>query len=170
MEIRYLTPDDSILEISNIYEQSWKYAYHNIIPQSFFDSIPTGRWAGGISREGMQNLVLLENDRIIGTASICKSRWAQYPDYGEIVSIYFLPEYIGQGYGKYLIKKCVAELNQLGFDSVLLWVLEENTRARHFYEKHGFICTEEYRDDNIGGKALREVLYTYTPDKKGSTQ
>ena len=162
MEIRYMTPDDSILEISNIYEQSWKFAYHNIIPQSFFDSIPSGRWAGGISREGMQNLVLLENDRMIGTASICKSRWAQYPEYGEIVSIYLLPDCIGQGYGTHLLNGCMAELHKQGFDRILLWVLEKNTRARRFYEKNGLICCGESRRDNIGGKELQEIMYTFT--------
>jgi ribosomal protein S18 acetylase RimI-like enzyme len=25
----------------------------------------------------------------------------------------------------------------------MLWVFEENTRARNFYEKHGFIATEK---------------------------
>ena len=133
MEIRYVRPDDSLLAISNIYERSWKYAYH----------------------------VLLENGRIIGTAAICKSRWENYSDYGEIVSIYFLPEYIGKGYGTFLLKKCVDELKKLGFDRILLWVLEENSRARRFYERNGFTCSGEYMNDTIGGKELKEVMYTY---------
>lgn len=102
-----------------------------------------------------------------GTASICKSGWEQYPDYGEIVSIYLLPEYIGQGYGKYLTDGCTEELRKLGFDKILLWVPEENTRANHFYEKCGLICAEKYREDCIGGKALREVMYTYACTQTG---
>ena len=31
--------------------------------------------------------------------------------------------------------------------------------AADLYEKHGFICTGDYMDDNIGGKPLREVMY-----------
>ena len=142
MEIRYVRPDDSLLAISNIYERSWKYAYQNIIPQDYLDSIPTGRWANSITKNGMNNLVLLENGRIIGTAAICKSRWENYSDYGEIVSIYFLPK-------------------KLGFDRILLWVLEENSRARRFYERNGFTCSGEYMNDTIGGKELKEVMYTY---------
>jgi len=42
-----------------------------------------------------------------------------------------------------------------------LWVLEENTHARRFYEKNGFSCTDDYREDVIGGKTLREVRYVY---------
>ena len=42
---------------------------------------------------------------------------------------------------------------------MLLWVLEDNHRARKFYEKNGFIYSEVFRDDNISGKDIREVLY-----------
>lgn len=161
MIIRYLERSDSLSEISNIYERSWKYAYKNIIPQDYLDSIPSGRWAGSITRNGMNSLVMLVNGVFIGTAGFCKSRWDKFSDYGEIVSIYLLPEFMGQGYGTHLLKRCVDELNGLGHENILLWVLEENAAARGFYEKNGFVCSGEYMTDNIGGKELREVMYTY---------
>lgn len=164
MKIRYINPDDDLFEISNIYEHSWKYAYKGIIPQDYLNSIPKGRWANSITRTGMNNLVLIENDLIIGTASFCKSRWENHNDFGEIVSIYFLPDYIGKGYGHHLLKRCIKELNNLGFTKILLWVLEENIRARNFYKKNGFNCSNEYLNDNIGGKDLREVMYTISCD------
>ena len=159
MEIRYVAQSDDPLEISNIYESSWKYAYKNIIPQDYLDSIPKGHWADNINQESRNNLVVIEDGVIIGTASFCKSRWEEYSDYGEIVSIYFLPEYIGKGYGSLLLKRCVEELQQRGFDKMLLWVLEDNCRARSFYEKNGFLCAEVFLEDNIGGKDLREAHY-----------
>lgn len=159
MEIRYLTLDDDLRMISGIYEQSWKFAYRGILPQAFLDSIPAGRWADNIVRKDVKTLCLLENLRMVGTASICQSRWAEYPDFGEIVSIYLLPECMGRGLGTALLQRCIAELRATGFDRILLWVLEENARARRFYEKNGFVCAEVYREDCIGGRALREVLY-----------
>lgn len=159
MKIRLLEQNDDLYEISSIYENSWKYAYKDIIPQDYLDSIPEGRWAKGINREGMRNLVVTDNNKYVGTAGFCRSRWEKYSDYGELVSIYFLPEYIGKGYGKHLLDRCLKELKEMGFDRVLLWVLEDNIRARRFYSKNGFICTDEFIDDNIGGKNLREVMY-----------
>lgn len=100
MEIRYINENDNLLAISNIYEKSWKYTYRNIIPQDYLDSIPAGRWVNKIGGADMNNLALIEKGTIIGTASFCKSRWENYSDYGEIVSIYLLPEYIGKGYGR----------------------------------------------------------------------
>jgi GNAT superfamily N-acetyltransferase len=159
MEIRSVTPDDDLLAVSNIYERSWKYAYQGMIPQAYLDSIPKGRWAGSIGKNGMHSLVMLEHGTMIGTASYCRSRWAEYPNHGEIVSLYFLPEYIGKGYGTPLFLRCIEELHNLGYSRILLWVLEENARARRFYERNGFVCAEKYLEDVIGGKSIREVLY-----------
>ncbi len=159
MEIRYINPNDNPFEISKIYESSWKYAYKDIIPQEYLNSIPTGQWAAHISENGMKSLILTENGMKIGTASFCKSRWEKFNDFGEIVSIYFLPDYIGKGYGKLLLRKCIDELKRNGFCNVLLWVLEDNHSARKFYEKNGFICSEIFMEDNIGGKNIREVMY-----------
>ena len=164
MEIRYLLPKDALFEISSIYERSWKFAYKNIIPQEFLDSIPEGKWADRISEKGINSLVVIEDGSPVGTASFSRSRWKQYSDYGEIISIYFLPEYIGKGYGKHLLSKCVEELKRLGFCNILLWVLEDNHRARNFYEKNGFVCSGEYRIELIGGKELKELLYVYKID------
>lgn len=160
MEIRYIRADDDFNAISRIYEESWKYAYKGIIPQEFLDSIPSGKWTAHLNRDGMKSLVLTENGKYIGTLSFCSSRWERYADYGEIVSIYFLPEYMHKGYGNELLERGTEELKKKGFERILLWVFEENTNARMFYEKNGFACTNEYLDDEIGGKSLREVMYT----------
>ncbi len=159
MEIRYVTPNDDPLKISEIYERSWKYAYRGILPQAYLDSIPAGRWAGSIHKPGMRSLVMTDHGEVIGTASFCPSRWPDYADHGEIVSIYFLPDHIGKGYGGALLSRCIEELRLCGYRKVLLWVLEDNHRARRFYEKNGFVCAQVYMDDIIGGKAVREVLY-----------
>lgn len=167
MKIRYITPEDRLEEISNVYEKSWRYAYQNIIPQSYLDSIPAGSWADNINRDGRKNIVMVEKDTIIGTSSFGRSRWEHYENYGEIISIYFLPEYIGKGYGKELLARAIEELRLLGFDRILLWVLEENDRARKFYERYGFTLSGEPRTDNIGGKELGEVMYVYRISKEG---
>lgn len=159
MEIRYLTEKDDPLKISGIYESSWKYAYKDIIPGEYLDSIPSGKWADNINKPGRENLIVTENGEIIGTASFGRSRWENYSGYGEIISIYFLPEYMEKGYGMALLERCTRELSKKGFDRVLLWVLEENAGARKFYEKCGFVCSGEFMYDSIGGKDLREVLY-----------
>lgn len=48
MEIRYMTSADNRMTISRVYEESWKSAYKNIIPQDYLDSIPEGQWASNM--------------------------------------------------------------------------------------------------------------------------
>lgn len=55
----------------------------------------------------------------------------------------------------------IAELKNSGYENIFLWVLEENIGARRFYERFGFQRTDDYLDDNIGGKTLREIRYIY---------
>ena len=165
MEIRYITNSDDRLAISKIYEESWKYTYKGIIPQEYLNSIPEGRWSKNFDRPGWKTLVCIVDGKYIGTSSFCKSRFEQFPDCGEIISIYFLPEYMGKGYGKKLLETSILELKKLGFDELFLWVLDDNIKAKNFYEHLGFLQTEEYLDDTIGGKEFREVRFIYKNER-----
>ena len=91
--------------------------------------------------------------------SVSPSRWPDWPGYGEVVSLYLLPEYMGRGLGKALLPAAVERLKERGFRDILLWVLEKNRRARDFYEKAGFFSAGNFMEDEIGGRPLREVLY-----------
>ncbi|MGN0413467.1 MAG: GNAT family N-acetyltransferase [Lachnospiraceae bacterium] len=162
MEIRYITSTDDRMIISKIYEESWKYAYKGIIPQHYLDSIPEGRWVSNIDNPLWKTLVCIDNGKIVGTSSFCKSRFVQFRDCGEIISIYLLPEYMGKGYGKVLMESIISELKKQGYKNLFLWVLEDNIRARHFYEQFGFLQADDFLEDNIGGKDLREVRYIYS--------
>lgn len=156
MEIRRLQESDDRRQLSRIYEQSWKYAYRGIVPSSYLDSIPEGRWADW---RGRDTLVAVDGGALVGTASVCPSRFPDKEGYGEIVSIYFLPDYMGKGYGGALLRAAVEALASMGYRDIFLWVLEENRRARRFYEKHGFRADGGVMVQEIGGKALRERRY-----------
>lgn len=138
VEIRYITKSDDRL-----------------------DSIPKGQWASRIEQADRKNLVMVQDEMIIGTSGFGKSRLEEMNGFGEIISLYFLPEYMGKGYGRLLLRAVVGELKKMGFDKVFLWVLEENRNARRFYEKCGFVQTERRLTNNIGGKELKEVQYCY---------
>lgn len=65
-------------------------------------------------------MVCVENGEYIGTSSFCKSRFEKYPDSGEVISIYFLPDFIGKGYGHQLLGRVLDELKKQGFTEVFL--------------------------------------------------
>ncbi|SFE49154.1 Ribosomal protein S18 acetylase RimI [Peptostreptococcaceae bacterium pGA-8] len=160
MEIRYITSFDDRNLISKIYEDSWRHAYRGIISQEYLDKIPKGHWSKAFDISDWNTVVCIHDGKYIGTSSFCKSRFEKYNDLGEVISIYLLPEYMGLGYGKQLLDFVVEQLKEQGYTEAFLWVLEENERARNFYEKYGFKLDNDYLEDTIAGKELREVRYT----------
>lgn len=161
IEIRLKSDSDNMLAISNIYEQSWKYAYRGIIPDEYLDSIPFGRWANGLNAPGRCSLLLFDDNKLLGISSYCKARMADMEGWGEIVSIYLLPEAMHKGYGEKLMQAVISELKKIGYQKVYLWVLEKNISARRFYECFGFTLSGRILIDTFAGKELREVQYIF---------
>lgn len=159
MEIRYLNEADDRLAVSGIYEASWKYVYRDILPRDYLESIPAGRWVSGLDFSDRIHLVMLDGGRYIGAACCCASRFPEFDGWGEIVSLYLLPSYMGRGCGRPLLEAAVAALAARGYRNFFLWVLEENRRARAFYERMGFRSNGACRTDVIGGRAVRELAY-----------
>ncbi|MBP3887445.1 MAG: GNAT family N-acetyltransferase [Cellulosilyticum sp.] len=167
MEIRLLNTQDDIMTqnnvmaVSHVYEESWKSAYKGLIPQDYLEQIPKGHWMQALKSGVWQSFIMLDGGKIIGTSAYCGSRDEKLKGYGEVVSIYLLPEYMGKGYGKKLFQAVINKLQEEGYKSIYLWVLEGNSRAIKFYEKFGFKANSAYLDDNIGGKVVREMQYVY---------
>ena len=62
----------------------------------------------------------------------------------------------GKGYGKEALKLVLDEMKQLpGCDAVYLSIEPENERARHIYEKAGFVCL----DTEICGELLFKLTF-----------
>ena len=159
-----MTASDDRRAVSRIYEESWRRACRGIVPQAYLDAIPEGRWVKNLDIPGWSVMLCLEGGEPIGTGSFSRSRSERYPDAGEVISIYLLPEYWGKGCGGPLLEAMVTELEKQGYSEAFLRVLEENERARRFYEKHGFSRAGETTETVIGGKALREIRYVRRRD------
>ena len=159
MIIRKTNPNDNFEEIGNIYANSWKQAYHNIVPQSYLDELDSSVWIDFLSNGQNETYVILEDGKYIGTSSICPARDKKMTGFGEIISIYLLPEYFGAGYAEPLFTYVIDTLVKSGFCSICLWVLDENQRAKSFYEKQGFNPDGSTAELTIGGKSLKEIRY-----------
>lgn len=159
MEIRKLRAGDDLFAVSRVYEESWRMAYRGLLPQEYLDALPAGNWVPFLEQAGRESLLLLDGDDIVGAAGCCAGRVPELSGWGEIASIYLLPEYWGKGWGKMLFSAAVEQLEAMGYRNLFLWVLEGNQRARVFYERMGFRPSETYRDDEIGGRPVQEIQY-----------
>lgn len=143
--------------------KSWHSAYSGIIPKDIlakFTDIETRRKSLEKWMSGGEAVYLLAycDDTPCGACCIGASRDSDQPKSGEIVAIYLLEEYWGCGIGRILMITAIKELKAMGFERVILWVLERNTRARLFYEKCGFSPDGASKNSGLGEE--KEIRYS----------
>ena len=164
--IRKVLPDDSY-EYAALHVNCWKDAYKGIIPDDYLEKMvkeldqQVDSCRKMLSNPGdMEFYCAMLSDDMIGRLIFNKSRDEDKPDAGEISAIYLLAEHWGRGYGKQMMDFALNELYRKEFQETITWVLEENKRARLFYEKCGFIQDGIKRDIEIGEtlKSIRYVL------------
>ena len=77
---------------------------------------------------------------------------------GELYAIYVHPAYWGGQAGWQLLTEIVSRATAQRYASLSVWVLEDNHRARRFYERAGFAVTGESQVlDDLGG--VTEIRY-----------
>ena len=67
------------------------------------------------------------------------------------------PGYGEDHYCEAAAEKIKNEIKNRGYNKISHWVLEENDRARRFYEKSGFIVDGKYKPSGLAD--AREVRY-----------
>lgn len=159
-EIREQRQSDSVEAIAQVYVQSWRSAYRGLLPDALLDGLTTARWTEKLALGGpLQSLVAVENGQIVGTCAYGAARSETMCGWGEIVSLYLLPQWTGRGLGRALLGRAVGTLRAAGHRKVYLWVLEKNDSARAFYERCGFAADGGVLTDTLGGKTVRDVRY-----------
>ncbi|MDR2590631.1 MAG: GNAT family N-acetyltransferase [Oscillospiraceae bacterium] len=163
--IRKVLPEDAY-NYAVLHINCWKDAYTGIIPDTYLENMSTQleqrteRSRQNISNpDGCEYLCAVANSKMIGRLVYSKCRNEDKLEAGEINAIYLLANYWGKGYGKQIMDYAISKLKQANYPEVIVWVLEENYRARSFYEKYGFILDGTHKDIEIG-KTLVEVRYT----------
>ena len=80
----------------------------------------------------------------------------------ELFSLYVHPDSWGTGVGRALIEAGEQRLRELGHTTAILWVLDDNPRARRFYELAGWAADGTAREIELFGFRFPEVRYTKT--------
>ncbi len=76
----------------------------------------------------------------------------------ELTRLYVNPEYRGGGVGRALWEAALAEIRTRGIRAVLVNVFGDNLQGRRFYERLGFVLTEETTTD-VGTQIVYDVWY-----------
>jgi ribosomal protein S18 acetylase RimI-like enzyme len=131
--------------IRRITWQSWLFAYSSFIPEidlkSHFDIYYTeSSLLSMFDNPVIQGFIAEMDDRIVGYARLFFSR-----DENRLYvpSMYFLPEFKGQGMGRQLFKALEEHAAKKGLDELWIGVMVKNRQALVFYRKVGFLFVRE---------------------------
>lgn len=132
--------------LAHIQTESWKAAFKDILSPEVLT-----KYANADKATMMYRRLLEQN---IGKGYLLKveekphciawwdaTREKDMPGYAELICIHSLPNQWRKGYGSKMMDTVLHDIAIAGYRKVMLWVFKENTRARQFYEKHGFRTT-----------------------------
>jgi ribosomal protein S18 acetylase RimI-like enzyme len=140
--IRPCTPEDAHA-VESLRIAGWRAAYRGIIPDAYLDGLSIDgerRRRLMIERGGEYHESVATHDgEIAGWAAAGPPRDEDRtaPGHGEIYACYVRPDWWGRGVGRLLMDYALRQLADDGRTSITLWVLEDNYRARRFYESCG---------------------------------
>ena len=163
ISIRYVNTGD-IDSLATIHSRSLQTAFKGMVADEILDTaFSFERRKSGFTRELNEGrpttAIMFDGDNGVGLLSFGFSRYIDIEeDTIELWRIYLVPEVWGTGVGQELFNWGIDEIRKLGYKRVILWVLEENLRARRFYEKHGFVPDGRCIEADHGRK-VNELLY-----------
>ena len=158
---RAVPGDEAVL--AHIQTESWKSAFRHILqPEELARCTDLERVTTMYRRLLEQNYGHGYLMRVEGEPH-CIAWWSdarepQLEGLAELICIHSLPGKWRSGYGTQMMNAVLADIAAAGYPKVMLWVFEENARARSFYEKLGFVCTGRVKP----GEGPKEICYEKT--------
>jgi ribosomal protein S18 acetylase RimI-like enzyme len=153
--IRPGTPDDAE-GVARVHVETWQAAYAHALPADQLQALSVEE-AADRHRRWPPTLVADRDGEILGFVGVGSSRDPGTD--GELFAIYVHPDHWGTGVGRALIEAGEEELRRLGHREAVLWVLDDNPRARRFYELAGWSPDGTAREIEIFGFDVSEVRY-----------
>jgi GNAT superfamily N-acetyltransferase len=164
--VRRATPGDAAT-IAEIQVRSWRAAYAGIAPSELLAvlDVPerTIRWRERLALpdEEAHVWIVERDDRAAGYAWCGPSADDDLPPgTAEVYAIYLHPDAFSTGTGRALFEHAVDDMRERGYLRAALWTLEENARARRFYEIAGWKRDGASRPGTDRAWHYTEVRYT----------
>jgi ribosomal protein S18 acetylase RimI-like enzyme len=127
--------------IARVNLDTWRTAYRKFLPADYLAQLSyqkrESNWQEILSNvKNTGDFVCVaqnESGQIVGFAAGGCERTGKYAYQGELFAIYILEEYQRQGIGRQLVRAVAIKLAELNLNSMLVWVLGDNSACR-FYE------------------------------------
>jgi RimJ/RimL family protein N-acetyltransferase len=144
MQVRDATVSDAA-EIEGVHQASREAAFSGRVPTDVISPMDRParleRWRAWLADPSIATLAGLENGTIRGFCTLVASSEEDLDpqSVGEMPTLYVDPAAWRKGYGVELCRALEARALDMGFQELVLWVLEVNSAARRFYAAVGFV-------------------------------
>ena len=141
--VREARPGDA-RAIAEVSVASRQWSYRDLLAEATLDALSveetTVDFAQGLAElpPGSAVFVAERAGRVVGYAYVLRSPDADVPaGTSELGSLYVTQDVAGTGVAQTLLEATVDHARATGYGLLTLWVRQENSRARRFYEKCG---------------------------------
>lgn len=153
--------------IARLHADSWRTAYRGILRDEFLDETVIANrrevWSARFSEiDRADQLILVYEERGEIQAFVCAFLDAD-PEWGTLIdNLHVTPGLKGKGLGRQLISAVAENVKQHGLHCMLhLWVYEQNTGARGFYERMGGVVSECVQEEGPDGSTMSILRYVW---------
>ncbi len=162
-KIRFANLNDADI-LGRILSESSIAGFKELIPCDTLNDIfsierRTNRFNCELNKGSPKTALIFEKNEPAGFISFGACRYGNHDNsWIEIWRVYLIPKYWGSGAAKELMEWAINEILKENFLNIELWVLENNIRAKKFYEKMGFKHDNTFQITNMGIE-LKELRY-----------
>ena len=147
--------------IAQVHAETWREAYEHVFGAERLASVTVdarlAQWERILAAGQSDVFVAAADGLIVGFVSTGDSRDADAE--AELFAIYVLPDDWGSGAGSALMRAGLEAMRLRASGDAVLWVLDDNPRARRFYEREGWTLDGERKEDEYLGLRVAEVRY-----------
>jgi ribosomal protein S18 acetylase RimI-like enzyme len=158
LEVRRARPGDAAA-IAEVHARTWQSTYEHVFgAERLAARVPDlALWTRILANERVEVNVAEAGGRIVAFVSVGPSRDDDAE--GELYAIYALPEAWGTGAGAALMQAGLDAMRAAGYRDAVLYVLDDNPRARRFYEREGWALDGGTKSEELLGVQVTEVRY-----------
>jgi GNAT superfamily N-acetyltransferase len=145
--------------LGRVHAQCWHEAYDEVVSKATLENLSPRRmaelWTHWMNQgPAYRQFAAVQDGEIVGFSGSGPARDADAPRDRELYFINMLAEFRSTGTGQKLFDAAIAD-----GEPAYLWVLSSNARARHFYEKNGFVADGAEHTEPFLGEEIHEVRY-----------
>jgi ribosomal protein S18 acetylase RimI-like enzyme len=141
-----------------VHVRTWQAAYEHVFgAERLATRSPAVELWEGVLARGRSDVHVVDDEGVVGFVSTGESRDDDAD--AELYAIYVLPSAWGTGAGTALMRAGLDAMRGRFSGEAVLWVLEDNPRARGFYDRERWALDGARREEEWLGVTVAEVRY-----------